>query len=171
MKAAQLLAVSLSVQEYKHNLIATRNIRSHLKFGKSLCQGYETTMSSPKLVQQTGATQISTNGCTYGQMPNIQVDYRVWEGICASPFPTVPSHEPGGTVVQVDPKAKEKFKIGDRMGALLFSNNDHCVNCELFDDIRFCKNVEFKGLKNDEEWRSICLVMQSRHSDYQSLFR
>lgn len=77
-------------------------------------------------------------------------DYQVWEGVYKSPCPTVPSHEPVGTVVQVGPKAKDKFKTGDRVGAILFQHQCHnCVNCDLFDDIRFCKNVEFKGLQND----------------------
>ena len=52
--------------------------------------------------------------------------------------------------MKVGPKAEGKFKVGDRVGALLFQQQCHkCFNCEMFNDIRFCKNCELKGLKNN----------------------
>lgn len=47
-------------------------------------------------------------------------DYQVWEGAYKSPLPIVPSHEPVGTVVAVGLEVNGKFKIGDRVGVLLF---------------------------------------------------
>lgn len=47
-------------------------------------------------------------------------DYQVWEGVYQSPLPIIPSHEPVGTVVAVGSKASEKYKVGDRVGVLLF---------------------------------------------------
>ena len=75
---------------------------------------------------------------------------KVWEGVYGTPFPNTPSHENVGTVVKVGTKAADKFKIGDRVGCLLLQQQCHsCINCDIFNDIRFCKNRELKGLKNN----------------------
>jgi D-arabinose 1-dehydrogenase-like Zn-dependent alcohol dehydrogenase len=62
----------------------------------------------------------------------------------------VPSHEPVGTVVAVGAKAQGQWKVGDRVGVLLFKHQcHHCPSCNAGNDIRFCENVELAGLKND----------------------
>ena len=77
-------------------------------------------------------------------------DYQVWEGVYESPLPVVPSHEPVGTVVAVGAKAQDKWKVGQRVGVLLFKHQcHHCASCKAGNDIRFCENVELAGLKND----------------------
>ena len=50
------------------------------------------------------------------------------------------------------PTAKEngKWKVGQRVGALLFRHQCHnCVVCDAGDDIRFCKNSDKAGLLAD----------------------
>lgn len=62
----------------------------------------------------------------------------------------MPSHEPVGTIVAVGSKAGAKWKVGQRVGALLFRHAcKHCTKCETTNDIRFCENGDFAGLKND----------------------
>jgi D-arabinose 1-dehydrogenase-like Zn-dependent alcohol dehydrogenase len=82
-------------------------------------------------------------------------DYQVWEGVYESETPMTPSHEPVGTVVAVG-SAIDDWKVGDRIGALLFRHA--CGTCQGFHktlaeegryDIRFCKNADLAGLKND----------------------
>ncbi|OAL26762.1 hypothetical protein AYO22_04115 [Fonsecaea multimorphosa] len=77
-------------------------------------------------------------------------DYQVWEGVYESPTPIVPSHEPVGTIVAVGPKVQDKWKVGQRIGALLFRHQCHsCLSCKVNNDIRFCENIDFAGLKAD----------------------
>src|SRR5262249_208190 len=77
-------------------------------------------------------------------------DYQVWEGVYQSPTPIVPSHEPVGTIVAVGPKVQGKWKVGQRVGALLFRHQCHsCTGCKVTNDIRFCENIDFAGLKAD----------------------
>jgi D-arabinose 1-dehydrogenase-like Zn-dependent alcohol dehydrogenase len=66
-----------------------------------------------------------------------------------------PSHEPVGTVVAVG-SIVDGWKIGDRIGALLFRHAcGTCQGCQWTlakegrYDIRFCKNADLAGLKND----------------------
>lgn len=67
-----------------------------------------------------------------------------------SPTPIVPSHEPVGTIVAVGPKVQDKWKVGQRVGALLFRHQCHsCLGCKVNNDIRFCENIDFAGLKAD----------------------
>jgi D-arabinose 1-dehydrogenase-like Zn-dependent alcohol dehydrogenase len=75
-------------------------------------------------------------------------DYQVWEGVYGSELPLVPSHEPVGTIVKLGSKVQGgKWKIGDRVGCLLFQHKcGHCTNCGLLDDIRFCENNNKTGL-------------------------
>jgi D-arabinose 1-dehydrogenase-like Zn-dependent alcohol dehydrogenase len=62
----------------------------------------------------------------------------------------VPSHEPVGTIAAVGTKAQAKWKAGQRVGAILFQRQCHnCLTCETVNDIRFCENVGFAGLKMD----------------------
>lgn len=77
-------------------------------------------------------------------------DYQVWEGVYESPTPIVPSHEPVGTIVAVGSQVQDKWKVGQRVGALLFRHQcHHCLNCKVTNDIRFCENIDFAGLKAD----------------------
>ena len=77
-------------------------------------------------------------------------DYQVWEGVYESPCPIVPSHEPVGTIVAVGPAAQGKWKAGQRAGVLLFRHAcKTCVGCKVQNDIRFCENADFAGLKAD----------------------
>jgi len=77
-------------------------------------------------------------------------DRQVWEGVYKSPFPIVPSHEPVGTIVAVGPKAQGNWKVGQRVGVILFQHQCHtCVPCQTINDIRFCENNEKAGLVND----------------------
>ncbi|KAF2867473.1 alcohol dehydrogenase GroES-like domain-containing protein [Massariosphaeria phaeospora] len=77
-------------------------------------------------------------------------DYQVWEGVYESPLPQVPSHEPVGTVVAVGKDAIGKWKVGDRVGALLHRHKcGHCLPCEVTNDVRFCENADLAGLKAD----------------------
>ena len=66
-----------------------------------------------------------------------------------------PSHEPVGTVVAVGP-AVDGWKVGDRIGALLFRHAcGTCQGCQRTRkeegryDLRFCQNADLAGLKND----------------------
>jgi len=54
-------------------------------------------------------------------------DYQVWQGVYESPCPIVPSHEPVGTVVAVGPKAQKKWKVGQRVGVILFQHQCHSL--------------------------------------------
>jgi D-arabinose 1-dehydrogenase-like Zn-dependent alcohol dehydrogenase len=50
------------------------------------------------------------------------------------------------------PKAETsgKWEIGQRVGYLLFRHQcHHCLFCKTYDDIRFCENADFAGLKAD----------------------
>jgi D-arabinose 1-dehydrogenase-like Zn-dependent alcohol dehydrogenase len=77
-------------------------------------------------------------------------DYQVWEGVYESPTPIVPSHEPVGTIVAVGSKVQDRWKVGQRVGALLFRHQCHtCLGCKVNNDIRFCENIDFAGLKAD----------------------
>ncbi|KAK3075238.1 hypothetical protein LTR53_001602 [Teratosphaeriaceae sp. CCFEE 6253] len=79
-------------------------------------------------------------------------DYQVWEGVYESQTPIVPSHEPVGTIVSMGPKAEAagRWKVGQRVGFVLFQHAcHHCIGCESTKDIRFCKEVEIHGLRND----------------------
>lgn len=85
-------------------------------------------------------------------------DYQVWEGTYESPLPIVPSHEPVGTVVALGEQAQSKWKIGDRVGLLLFRHScGHCSPCEVTGDIRFCENGDFAGLKGDGGMAEYCI--------------
>lgn len=78
--------------------------------------------------------------------------YQVWEGVYDSQCPIVPSHEPVGTIVALGPtaKAQGKWKIGQRVGIILFQNAcHHCISCATTKDVRFCKNAKHAGLHND----------------------
>lgn len=38
--------------------------------------------------------------------------------------------------------------MGQRVGTILFQRQcRHCINCEIINDIRFCENAEYAGLK------------------------
>ncbi len=77
-------------------------------------------------------------------------DYQVWEGVYKSPFPTIPSHEPVGTIVAVGSKAQDRWKIGQRVGVSFFRHQCHdCAGCKVTNDIRWCENKEMGGLMND----------------------
>ncbi|KAF2797520.1 putative alcohol dehydrogenase, partial [Melanomma pulvis-pyrius CBS 109.77] len=77
-------------------------------------------------------------------------DYQVWEGVYESPCPIVPSHEPVGTIVAVGSVAQAKWKVGQRVGVLLFRHAcKTCINCETTNDIRFCGSANLAGLKGD----------------------
>ena len=67
-----------------------------------------------------------------------------------SPTPIVPSHEPVGTILAVGPKVQDKWKVGQRVGALLFRHQCHsCLGCKVNNDIRFCENIDYAGLRAD----------------------
>lgn len=75
-------------------------------------------------------------------------DYQVWQGVYESPLPIAGSHEPVGTIVAVGSKAQSKWKVGQRVGVLLFRHACHqCLNCKNTHDIRFCENGDFAGLR------------------------
>ncbi|KAF2094850.1 alcohol dehydrogenase GroES-like domain-containing protein [Rhizodiscina lignyota] len=77
-------------------------------------------------------------------------DYQVWEGVYGSKLPLVPSHEPVGTIVAVGSKVKDPWKVGQRVGSLLFKHQcHHCEGCKATNDVRFCENNETAGLHND----------------------
>jgi NADPH:quinone reductase-like Zn-dependent oxidoreductase len=77
-------------------------------------------------------------------------DYQVWEGVYKSPLPIAGSHEPVGTIVAVGSEAQSKWKVGQRVGVLLFRHACHaCGGCKASNDIRFCENGDFAGLKAD----------------------
>ena len=68
----------------------------------------------------------------------------------------IPSHEPAGEVVQVGPKAKGTWKVGDRVGVLNFKKAcGECVGCRQHvrrkgeTDPRFCEKRETAGFKHD----------------------
>lgn len=59
-------------------------------------------------------------------------DYQVWEGVYQSPFPTILSHEPAGTIVTVGPKAQEKWNIGQRVVFSFIKHQCHnCTSCKV----------------------------------------
>lgn len=77
-------------------------------------------------------------------------DYQVWEGVYKTPTPTVPSHEPVGTIVAVGSKVDKKWKIGQRVGALLFRHPCYtCQGCKVNNDVRHCENKDMAGLSAD----------------------
>jgi D-arabinose 1-dehydrogenase-like Zn-dependent alcohol dehydrogenase len=50
----------------------------------------------------------------------------------------------------VGPTVQDKWKVGQRVGALLFRHQCHsCLGCKINNDIRFCENIDFAGLKAD----------------------
>lgn len=56
------------------------------------------------------------------------------------------SHEPVGTIVAVGSEAQANWKVGQRVGVLLFRHAcHHCNGCKS-NDIRFCENGDFAGL-------------------------
>lgn len=78
--------------------------------------------------------------------------YQVWEGVYQSPTPLIPSHEPVGTIVALGTKAQEsgKWKIGHRVGAMLFQHAcHHCSGCLSTNDVRFCEKKDMVGLASD----------------------
>lgn len=103
-------------------------------------------------VQEVPVPEIGENDLLVkiGAAGFCHTDYQVWEGVYESPLPITPSHEPVGTVVKVGPKAEGKFKVGQRVGVILFQHQcHHCINCEMLDDVRFCENAQYAGLKVD----------------------
>lgn len=53
-------------------------------------------------------------------------------------------------MVALGKDAAKQWKIGDRVGALLFRHMcGTCSHCEATRDIRFCGNGDFAGLKGD----------------------
>lgn len=77
-------------------------------------------------------------------------DYQVWEGVYKSPTPMIPSHEPVGTVVAVGSKVDDKWKVGQRVGAILMRHQCHtCQGCRVHNDIRHCENKDLAGLSAD----------------------
>ncbi|KAK5064727.1 hypothetical protein LTR84_000561 [Exophiala bonariae] len=98
-------------------------------------------------VPQVGDTDLLVKSAAAGFC---HTDYQVWEGVYESPTPIVPSHEPVGTIVAVGSKVQDKWKVGQRVGALLFRHQcHHCLKCKTTNDIRFCENIDFAGLKAD----------------------
>ncbi|KAF2652209.1 alcohol dehydrogenase GroES-like domain-containing protein [Lophiostoma macrostomum CBS 122681] len=76
-------------------------------------------------------------------------DYQVWEGVYESPLPMTGSHEPVGTVVAIGSSVKG-WRVGQRVGVLLFRHQCHvCTNCRTTNDIRFCEQADYAGLKAD----------------------
>ncbi|KAF1987249.1 alcohol dehydrogenase GroES-like domain-containing protein [Aulographum hederae CBS 113979] len=77
-------------------------------------------------------------------------DRQVWEGVYGTECPIIPSHEPVGTVVKVGSKAQGKWKVGQRVGVLLFQHQCHaCLSCEVTNDIRFCEKNGKAGLTHN----------------------
>ncbi len=98
-------------------------------------------------VPEPGPTDLLVKSAAAGFC---HTDYQVWEGIYESPCPVVPSHEPVGTIVSMGAEVQNKWKVGQRVGALLFRHQCHtCTGCRVNDDIRFCENADYAGLKAD----------------------
>lgn len=50
----------------------------------------------------------------------------------------------------VNVRAKGKWKIGQRVGVILFQHPClQCIGCEATKDVRFCKNAKHAGLHHD----------------------
>ncbi|KAK6436791.1 hypothetical protein LTR95_007015 [Oleoguttula sp. CCFEE 5521] len=83
-------------------------------------------------------------------------DYQVYQGVHKSPTPLTGCHEPVGTVAAVGKNAARNFKIGQRVGMLLFKHAcGKCDGCRTWKDssgnpdIRMCEAKQMAGLSHD----------------------
>nr|OQO22188.1 hypothetical protein B0A51_09243 [Rachicladosporium sp. CCFEE 5018] len=83
-------------------------------------------------------------------------DYQVYQGVYKSPTPLTGCHEPVGTVAAVGKSAARNFKIGQRVGMLLFKHAcGKCDGCRVWKDsagkpdIRMCEAKQMAGLSHD----------------------
>ncbi|PYH99735.1 alcohol dehydrogenase GroES-like domain-containing protein [Aspergillus ellipticus CBS 707.79] len=80
-------------------------------------------------------------------------DHQVYEGVCQSPCPITPSHEPAGTIAAVGKNVSTEWKVGQRVGVPNFRHACHtCVGYPQRPeepDVRFCENKDMAGISAD----------------------
>ncbi|WWC64044.1 uncharacterized protein I303_106650 [Kwoniella dejecticola CBS 10117] len=91
-------------------------------------------------------------------------DLMVLEGSFGDNLPLIGSHEPAGTIVDLDQSVGRKYSLrkGDRVAALL--PKDVCGNCSdcKFGDWKHCANSKYGGITTDGYFAEYALV-EAKH--------